>query len=60
MYIMGKTILCAGDCGKSMAKKDMNFCCYGEWRCNECMSQFVWEQESAAGLVGGDDPCDYE
>ena len=56
-----KTELCSGDCGKVMLKTDMNLSCYNDWYCKDCMSKFVWEQEQDShGLVGGDDPCDYE
>ena len=42
-------MLCDGDCGNCYHEEDLNSTCCGQSLCRECMFNFVWEQEDAAG-----------
>lgn len=39
------TKLCDGDCGNVYYTMDLNVNCYGDYMCNNCMCDFIREQE---------------
>tara|TARA_Y100001963_G_scaffold111699_1_gene154568 strand:- start:353 stop:499 length:147 start_codon:yes stop_codon:yes gene_type:complete len=40
-----KLHLCDGDCGNAYEEKHLNRTCYGDDFCNDCMCDFIREQD---------------
>ena len=43
--ILKEGVPCDGDCGKYFFKKDLEKTAYNDWLCNDCMFDFIRDQE---------------